>query len=367
MTHVKNGLEREGLTGLGDSVWAAGDSDLRPVTVQRRQQYQDQEIFLPMVLHKCGDGWIELDYQRHILPNIDWGSIQGPDSKSILWDAAERRSATVDVGDAQPIFQKPQELHIVKRVSIPWFARRLSEIAPNSWQAARIVQLFIDALRDDGQTDEQIYDGRSNHVYVLREYVKLAVEKHAEQIFRRKLAQGEIRFDLKAGQPNYRMKKSYEIPSLPSDGLMAGRDGQAMQLSLFEPIYTQQFDSDLERNFARYLDEQKALKWWHRVAVGQGGYYLRGWRQERIWPDFVGMAGETDGKPHVLIFETKGEHMSGNPDTDYKSRVLETLEDAFNYGTMTLRDGPAKGTFRLVFKAEEFPEALANLENPYAA
>ena len=201
----------------------------------------------------------------------------------------------------------------------------------------------------------------------MREYVKRAVESRAEKIFQRKLKQGEIRFDLKAGKPNYRMTKSYELPSHPSDDLLARSDGQAMQLSLFEPIYTQHFDSDLERKFARYLDEQKALKWWHRVAAGQrGGYYLRGWRQERIWPDFVAMAGESDGKPHVLIFETKGEHMSGNPDTDYKSRVLETLENAFNCGTMTLRDGQAQGTFRLVFNSAEFPAALENLQNAYS-
>ena len=367
VTHVKNGLEQEGLTGLGDSVWAAGDRDLRPVTVQRRPQYRNQDIFLPLVLHKHGADWIELDYQRHILPGIDWDSIQEPDPQSTLLDVAHRQSASVDVGDARPIFHQSQELYIDKTINLTWFARRLSDVTPNAWQTARIAQLFIGALRANGQTDDQIYDGRSYHASALREYVKRAVESRAEKIFQRKLKQGEIRFDLKAGKPNYRMTKSYELPSHPSDDLLARSDGQAMQLSLFEPIYTQHFDSDLERKFARYLDEQKALKWWHRVAAGQrGGYYLRGWRQERIWPDFVAMAGESDGKPHVLIFETKGEHMSGNPDTDYKSRVLETLENAFNCGTMTLRDGQAQGTFRLVFNSAEFPAALENLQNAYS-
>ena len=148
--------------------------------------------------------------------------------------------------------------------------------------------------------------------------------------------------------------------------LLAGNDGRQVQLSLFEPVYAQQFDSTLERNFARYLDERKALKWWHRVAVRQrGDYYLRGWKQERIWPDFVAMGGETKGNPHVLVFETKGEHLRGNPDTDYKERVLQTLQNAFNCGTMTIQEGPAKGTFRLVFNEAEFPEALALLEGTY--
>ncbi len=368
VTHVKNGLEREGLTGLGDSVWAARESDLLPATVQRRLRYQDHDIFLPLVLHRHGTDWIDLDYQRHILPCIDWDSIQGPDSNSTLLDAAQRRSATVDVGDIQPIYYKPQDLYIDKSVNISWFARRLSDITPNSWQAARIVHSFIDTLGNRGLTGDQIYDGRSHHAHVLRDYVKRAVETRAEGVFHGKLCKGDIRFDLRAGQPNYRMTKSYEISSLPSDGLLARGDGQTMQLSLFEPIYTQQFDSELERKFACYLDEQEALKWWHRVAVGQGGgYYLRGWKQERIWPDFVGMAGETEGVPHILIYETKGEHMKGNPDTDYKERVLETLQNSFNIGTMSVGEGPAKGIFRLIFTEVEFPEALADLQNVYAA
>ena len=368
VTHVKNGLEQEGLTGLGDSVWDARNSDLQSVTVQRRMQFRNEDIFLPLVLHKQGTDWIELDYQRHILPCIEWDSIQGPDSISLLLDAAQSRTATVDVGGTQPVYHDPQDLIVDKTVSITWFARRLSDLTPNSWQAARIVQLFVDALRDSGQTDDKIYDGRSNHAHILRDYVKQAVEVRAEKVFHNKLREGEIRFDLEAGQPNYRITNSYELPTLPSGGLLARDDGQVMQLNLFEPIYTQHFDSELERKFACYLDEQKALKWWHRVAVGQrGGYYLRGWRQERIWPDFVGMAGETDGKPHVLVFETKGEHLSGNPDTEYKKRVFETLQKAFSYGTMTVRNGPAQGTFRLVFNETEFPEVLADLQNKYAA
>ena len=170
------------------------------------------------------------------------------------------------------------------------------------------------------------------------------------------------------GQPNFRMVDTYEIPAAGSlGGLLARRDHQPIQISLFEPVFERQFDNELERNFARYLDEQKALQWWHRVAVRQhGDYYLRGWKQDRIWPDFVAMGGETEGKPHVLVFETKGEHLAGNVDTEYKRRVLDTLENAFNCGRMTIKDGPAKGTFRLVFSEAEFTVAMANVNGDYS-
>ena len=34
---------------------------------------------------------------------------------------------------------------------------------------------------------------------------------------------------------------------------------------------------------------------------------------------------------------------------------------------MTVRDGPAKGTFRLVFNESDFPQALSNLQQAYSA
>ena len=361
VAQVKRGLEEEGLTGLGESV-TSSVPDFRRITVQRRENLRGKDIFLPLVLHKEGDEWRELDYQRHILPRIDWNVIVAPDPQSSLPDRAIRQSASVDVGDALPVFHPDRELYVDKTVQIDWFARRLGDVVPNPWQSARLAQELVEKLRSAGDTDDEIYDRRSYLAFALREYVTGELEQQAEQVFRRKLQQGEIRFDLEAGQPNLRIVDSYEIPVAVDAGLMAGSNGLPIQKSLFEPVYTQQFDSVLERNFARYLDEQKALQWWHRVAVRQSGdYYLRGWKQERIWPDFVAMSDPSDGNPHILVFETKGEHLRGNPDTDYKRRVLDTLESALNCGTLTVQDGPAKGTFMLVFSEAEFPTALTNL------
>ena len=368
VAQVKNGLEQEGLTGLGDDV-LTDSPEIRRVEFTRRQAFRNTDIFLPMVLHKDEGDWRELDYQRHILPEVDWNEIDAPETQTSLPERARWQSATVDVGDALPVFHPERELEIDKSVRVSWYARRLADIMPNPWQAARVVSLLIEKLRADGASDADIYDQRPHLGPALREHVMNRIEQQAEEVFKNKLSKGEIRFDLEAGQPNLCMVKSYEIPiSGDIGGLLSRNDYQPMQLNLFEPVLERQFDSELERNFARYLDEQKALKWWHRVAVRQrGDYYLRGWKQERIWPDFVAMGGERQGRPHVLVFETKGEHLRGNPDTDYKQRVLETLQDAFNCGSMTIKDGPAKGTFRLVFNESEFPAALAGLETAYKA
>jgi len=360
---VKHGLEAEGLTGLGGDVFggdvASGTDSANRVTVRRREAFREQDIFLPRVLHCDGEDWRELDYTRHILPEIDWASIDAPDPRDSQAEAALRQSAAVDIGDSPLSVHADRVLEIDKTVRLSWFVRRLSDTVPNTWQAARIAQRLVANLRADGETDGAIYDRRGWLAYELRRHASREVERQAERVFRDKLGRGDIRFDLNAGRHNFRMVETYEI-AVPEDaGLFARKSGAPLQLNLFEPVFAHQFDSGLERNFARYLDEQRALRWWHRIAARQGGdYYLKGWKRDRIWPDFVALAGESEGKPHVLVFETKGVHLD-NAETAYKKHVLDTLQGAFNCGTMTVQDGPAKGTFRLVFSKDEFPAALA--------
>ena len=371
VTQVKNGLESEGLTGLGNEVMGASDSrqegathETQQQTVQRRNQLQNREIYLPVVRHRDGDRWIQLNYQAHILPHIDWAAIEPPDPQASSPQSVQRQSATVDVGEVAPVFHPDQEPWIDKTVSISDFARRLSDIMPNLWQAARIAEQMTENLKQNGETEADIYDQHSYLAYMLREHVKSEVEMQAEQVFRRKLDQDEIRFDLETQEPNYRMVDTYKIQVRSDDRPLLKSDYEPVQLSLFEPVFEQQFDSELEKKFAYYLDEERALHWWHRVAARQRGeYYLQGWKRGRIYPDFVAMTNEVAGVTRVLIFDTKGEHLEGNLDTEYKRKVLETLEGAFNTaGRMVVCDGPRRqGIFQLVFSEQEFLEISARL------
>ena len=365
---VKKGLESEGLTGLGDDVIGATDAqekeDFRIQPMERQKQFRSQVIYLPMVLHKNRDEWIQLNYQTHILPHIKWSTIQAPNPNDSAPESVIWQSAAVDVGDALPVYHAEQALHIDKTIGISDFARRLSDLLPNPWQAARIATQMRENLRQNGETEEDIYDRRSYLVHVLREHVKHEVEQQAESIFRSKLNQGEIKFDLEAKEPNYKLRDRYEIEVRANDKPLT-RYGKHVQLSLFEPVFEQHFDNDFERKFAYYLDELRALQWWHRIAARQrDGYYLQGWKQQRIYPDFVAMTNEVNGMTRVLIFDTKGEHLAGNLDTKYKEKVLKTLEDTFNNaGAMRVHDGTTReGIFQLVFSEHEFSEIGAKLK-----
>ena len=357
--YVKESLEQEGMGDLKNDVYANHQTIFQMMIIQRREEFKNAEIFLPKVLHRDVNGdREELDYQRHILPDIDTAMINAPDPQSTQEDRPLEVRATVDLEEdgASATYYNPQMLHIDKSVKIAWYARRISDILPNPFQAARIAQDLVQRIRGAGDNDEAIFSQRSALASHLREHVANAMDQQAERVFRRKLASEEIRFDLEANDHNYRVRRRYEIP-VADNAVQLQRYGQSVQLSLFEPVFDQDFN-DLERRFAFYLDEQRALQWWHRIAVRQHGeYYLRGWRRERIWPDFVAMVSETKGKPSVLVFETKGQHLAATDDTQYKKRVFSALEQTFNAGQVTIHDGPATGVFRLVFDREGFPDA----------
>ena len=103
------------------------------------------------------------------------------------------------------------------------------------------------------------------------------------------------------------------------------------------------------------------------VASGRGasaGRVLPTGLEKRDASTPTSLAWRTEER--LLIFETKGEHLSGNPDTEYKRKVLQALEGAFNaVGTVTLGEAPGS-IFQLVFSEHDFSQIGAQLSEQYS-
>ncbi len=380
MAHVKNGLEHEGLGDLSHEVKGdTTDARSQVIHFHRRSALSGSDIRLPQVLHRHDlprdtDGssnteeWIDLDYQRHVLSRIDWNDIRITDTQRSLpqrplvhygtVDFAEQGAVTAGLGRAERL-PDPSPL-------LSWYARRLADLAPNPWQAGRVASEALEDLRAAGLSDAQIYGQRAALVEGLRSEVQRQIEAQSEQLFRHKLKTGEIRFSLDTSLPSHLLRtEPYEMV-LPGAHELQPSVGTQLQMSLMVPVIEEQFDSDLEKRFAFYLDEQEALKWWHRIVARQSDeYFLRGWKPERIWPDFIAMASAQNGSPHLLVFELKGDHLAGSGDTEYKQKVFRVLEETFNAGSssggratdcgvMTVHNGPMRGTFQMVFAQQPF-------------
>jgi type III restriction enzyme len=95
--------------------------------------------------------------------------------------------------------------------------------------------------------------------------------------------------------------------------------------------------NDLELKVAVELDSRKVVDWWYRSIVKPSGYFLCGWRKQRIYPDFIASIASGTAMERLVI-ETKGAHLLGNEDTEYKRKVFEALTAA-SQESQTLRLG----------------------------
>ena len=326
VSHVKNGLEQEGLTGLGDDVLGTGSTDVRIRRVGRRSAFRNRDIFLPKVLHTDGaGGWRDLDYQRHILSAIPWQAIGAPVQPALPGTGEEPSIETIefDLGD-DFLPSVRQSIEVDTTVTLEWFTRQLADSIPNPWQAARIAAELIETLREKGLSESEIYDQRRLQFYHLDGHIKRQIEQKAEGVFREKLHCGEIRFNLEAGELNFKMPEALDIQVAQDEQLFAPY-GKPVQLSLYDTVLDREFDSDLERGFAVYLERQQgAIQWWHRIAERQhGGYYLSGWKPDRIWPDFIALSTKDADEPQLLVVETKGKHLGQSRYGLQESRVRD--------------------------------------------
>ena len=141
------------------------------------------------------------------------------------------------------------------------------------------------------------------------------------------LTQEELCFRLEASgdaKLNWELAETLELDVSDEDKILRRKNGEDLEKSLFTPVYQKQVNG-LEKDVAWYLDGDKAVRWWHRIAVHQD-WHLQGWQRSRIYPDFLAcLHGGGNGKVQFTVLETKGLHLKGNDDTVYKAKLFELL------------------------------------------
>lgn len=331
---IKASLESEGMGDLITAVrtgpdGAAGASRTR---VMRRPAFQGLRIFLPRVAWMEDESRRELGYESDVLGAIDWNAVDA-DSLAHGWapsrERAQEQRFRIDLDiltpgrapDTQSAGAGPAVLDRV------FLARAIGDLMPNSWQAYALVDAVVARLIANGHPEERIAASSALLVEQLRTDLEARRDALAEAVFAQHVRAGRIEFRLRSDRVDYELPEalSVELPERPRP--LVREDGRPVERSLFEPFFDSLVDNDFEGEFACYLDAQSALKWWHR-NVAKAGYGLQGWRRNRMYPDFVFAKSERDGKPLLVVLETKGVFLK-NEDTDYKRKLLETLTRAY--------------------------------------
>ncbi|MDD4352801.1 MAG: hypothetical protein PHU71_07565, partial [Candidatus Gracilibacteria bacterium] len=83
----------------------------------------------------------------------------------------------------------------------------------------------------------------------------------------------------------------------------------------------------LELKIASAIDKKEKILWWVRnIPETKKWYAVRGWKKGRIRPDFiVAKKDANDSLEMIYILESKGEHLIGNLDTQYKKGVFDRM------------------------------------------
>ena len=146
-----------------------------------------QTSFCRAVLHKHGRRWRELNYERDILSAIDYHQL-GAIAPINLGEAAQRQEilATIHLQDEAVVAKKLQE-SAAHNLEVAFFVRRLGDVLPNPWHAARIVKGTLSAYREEGIDEETLYTHRLYLSEYLKRHLRDCIDKLAEAIFSREV------------------------------------------------------------------------------------------------------------------------------------------------------------------------------------
>ena len=368
---IKKGLQNEGMDGLAGDIQTLDNTQKikSTIKIKRRNPFRNLKIFLPKVLHKSEKTFRELNYEGDLLYYIDWSSLKLNTDISLDDRDQEISHTQVDIkthtqhtklissdyGSTKEVLENPD-------MDFSFMCQRFSDIIPNPWNVSVIIDKMLSSLKKK-YGKEKIYKNRFYILDILRKDFHKQISQKTEKLFREKLKKNEILFKLiSSGDPdlNWEMAKTLSLSISKNSSVLRKRNNKSLQLSFFEDIYEEEFKfNNLEKNIAWYLDENEAIKWWHRILEKQD-WHLQGWQRNKIYPDFlVCLKSSENGKASLSVLETKGQHLLGNIDTEYKKKLFDLFtaysDQAIDSGSIEIQD--QKMTFDLVLE-HEWQEAL---------
>ena len=326
--NIKKALREEGLGDLQDGDITVNGGMGEVVTIQRRMPFRGKEILIPRVLHGKGKKRRPLDYERDILSGIKWEDMRHRRQGLLLERDTAVREEIIDIYES--IGETHKEL-LEGDVNAEFFARQISDIIPNPWQAYRIAEEVMPDLKKLHNSQE-LYANRMNIVYQMREDIKQQRDSAAEKLFQNKIRKKDITFHLKTTQDAWKMPPtiSFRVPVGKKPKFLPRETNDPLQLGLFEKYSESDFTS-LEKSAAWWLDEKDVIKWWHRI-VARKEYGLQGWKKHVVYPDFIALVEKKGISKTIHLIETKGKYLLGNDDTTYKEKLFGQLASAARSG-----------------------------------
>jgi type III restriction enzyme len=333
---VKKALEKEGYEGDAASVVdRSGDTaktEKRKAAIRRefRKHYRkpfEGKIYLPRFCVRNGKRLPEkLDYYRHLVSQVD---VDHFDFNAVDWDLSAALAAAKDtfyrITLAQDAVERVDESQAIvletdEQVQ-DWLASNLPFDFYSHKQLREIVRRVADRLY---KANSDLPGKLALVKFVVREKITGLIERETDRqtegAFKKLFETRKLCFFLECVECRFEIPEQIEVRPTRQ---LAHSNGDLAKKSLFDFIPEDDFD-EYERSVALCLDAHPQVLWWYRNLVGADSFSIQGFRRHRIFPDFVVQEGEEE-KPiaSVLVVESKGKHLKGNADTNYKRSVAD--------------------------------------------
>ena len=341
---IRNGFEREGLGDLRGHIAVDQEEGMEqcPKLIAINERFADaaRRTILPVFVVKDNGRWRPVNYEMDIVARICWDDV---DLKPVL----EMPLSSFETGDTEQVLTLtnspfgPVELReLIKfraagvSVDTAFMTRHISDIVPNPWQAHEIAESVLAQLREgpgDRAKRKQLIS--SNFTHIISELHNRLLDERdrlSEKIFRTMLKDDRLRFLVIGKGLNWTPPTSISVPATAKR--LTRADGGQLELNLFDFVPEDEFN-ELEKAVAWYLEEQTRLFFWFRNR-SRRDYSIQGWRQHRIYPDFIFTASDDDRTEatsdydRVYVVETKGSHLTGNDRAKYTRELFDICTEA---------------------------------------
>jgi type III restriction enzyme len=341
LREIRRGFRGEGLGDLMGRVAMKDETEQMEqaeVTAQIRDKFKSvaEQVILPVFAIRDGSGWRKVSYEMDIASQIPWDEVDLSPLYSLtlsMMDEKDLEQVASLSNDAKQVIELKDKLETKTgslRLDPVFVARHLLDIVPNAWVAHEFGTSVLQKLLR--QNEEKVVV--NNFVFIIEELRKhLSAEKDrlAEQVFRRMISEDKLRFLVIANKLGYKLTK----PKKATAPYLTKKTAAPLERSLFDPVTADDFN-ETEKKVAWYLDDQDKLFFWYR-NVPKSDYGVQGWQKHRVYADFIFTDSKSSGNGfnRVFVVETKGIHLKGSEDTNYKTRLFNLCNELAQETTLT--------------------------------
>lgn len=331
LERVSAGFRNEGLEDLMGKIRLSDDKGNKSKKVRIKKEFADKyanTFYLPVwVMVKNGKDKRRFNYALDIKSCLDFSQQTLTDEflnsleASLSNEKRERTAFAVTLDDKSKVIHATEtaSFDAGKGISTGYVTRRFSEVVENPFLARKLTDKYLKTV-ENKIGKEKLQDHFSFIIAELVKYLSGEKMKQEEQIFLDYLNNNKLMLTVTDDE-----KTGYKIPE--TDDITVSRLPNTYGNYLFDDVEVETMNN-LEQKVGQILDNQEKILWWFRnkTSKSKGWYAIQGWKEHKIRPDFVAAKKKRKDEFEILyILESKGEHLSGNQNTQYKKSVLDLM------------------------------------------